>query len=295
MKFRDLLVSKGSFMAYITAVYVVAVGSAWWTFGALDAAPLWAMSAGMFVAGLVCFVGILPVNNGSVFDPYWSVLPPVAALYLISLAPGDEFTSRQIAVMVVVWVWAIRLTSNWLRDFPGVEHEDFRYVDLYQTTPLPRWAVQLFLVDLFPTLQVVLGCLPLYPALVLGDGGFHALDLVALFIGLAATIIELVADEQMRTFKRARQEGQHMAEGMWRYSRHPNYFGEILFWIALFLFGLAAAPSWWWTGIGALAMILMFVFASIPMMDGRSRARRPGYAEYARRTSSLVPWPPRSE
>ena len=280
-------------MAYVAAVYVVAIASAWWTFGALDIAPLWEMSAGLFVAALVCFVAILPVNNGSVFDPYWSVLPPVAALYLASLAPGNEFTARQVAVMIVVWVWAIRLTSNWLRDFPGVNHEDFRYLDLYRKTPLPRWAVQLFLVDLFPTLQVVLGCLPLYPALVLGDAGFHALDLAALAVGLAATLIEFVADEQMRVFIRTRKEGDHMSSGLWRYSRHPNYFGEILFWVSMFLFGLAAAPAWWWTGIGAVAMILMFVFASIPMMDERSLARRPGYAEYARRTSALIPWPPR--
>lgn len=280
-------------MAYVAAVYVVAIASAWWTFGALDIAPLWEMSAGLFVAALVCFVAILPVNNGSVFDPYWSVLPPVAALYLVSLAPGNEFTARQVAVMIVVWVWAIRLTSNWLRDFPGVNHEDFRYLDLYRKTPLPRWAVQLFLVDLFPTLQVVLGCLPLYPALVLGDAGFHALDLAALAVGLAATLIEFVADEQMRVFIRTRKEGDHMSSGLWRYSRHPNYFGEILFWVSMFLFGLAAAPAWWWTGIGAVAMILMFVFASIPMMDERSLARRPGYAEYARRTSALIPWPPR--
>ena len=244
MKFRELISARGAFMAYVAAVYVVAIASAWWTFGALDIAPLWEMSAGLFVAALVCFVAILPVNNGSVFDPYWSVLPPVAALYLASLAPGNEFTARQVAVMIVVWVWAIRLTSNWLRDFPGVNHEDFRYLDLYRKTPLPRWAVQLFLVDLFPTLQVVLGCLPLYPALVLGDAGFHALDLAALAVGLAATLIEFVADEQMRVFIRTRKEGDHMSSGLWRYSRHPNYFGEILFWVSMFLFGLAAAPAW---------------------------------------------------
>ena len=63
--------------------------------------------------------------------------------------------------------------------------------------------------------------------------------------------------------------------------------------MSLCLFGLAAAPGWWWTGVGAVAMILMFVFASVPMMDERSLARRPGYADYARRTSALVPWLPR--
>lgn len=287
--------NKTGSLVYVSLVYVVAVGSAWWTFGAFDLAPLWSMSAGLFASALLCFVAMLPVNNGSVFDPWWSVLPPFAALYFLTLAAGEGLSDRQLAVLVVVVAWSLRLTLNWLRDYPGLTHEDFRYVDLYEKTPLPRWAVRLFLVDLFPALQVVLGCLPLYPALVLGGGGFGALDLLALVVGLVAVALQLVADEQMRWFKRKRAEGENMSTGLWRYSRHPNYLGEILFWVSLFLFGLAAAPGWWWTGVGAVAMILMFVFASVPMMDERSMARRPGYADYARRTSALVPWPPRRD
>lgn len=282
--------SRYASLLYCLVVYLVAVPVAWWTFGAV-ASPLWGMAAGLYAATLVCFFATLPVNNGSVFDAYWSVLPPVAAVYFSTLSPS--FGARELAVHVVVWAWAIRLTSNWVRGFPGLHHEDFRYVDLYATVPLPRWAVQLLLVDGFPTLQVVLGCLPLYPALALGGHGFGWLDGVALVVGLAATVIELVADEQMRAFVRTRREGEHMESGLWRYSRHPNYFGEILFWVSLWLFGLSAAPAMWWTGIGAAAMLAMFVFASIPMMDRRSTGRRPGYADYAARTSALVPWPPR--
>ena len=285
--------SRGGSLFYLLIVYLVAVSVAWWAFGAFSLSPPWAMMVGLFAAGLVCFAAIVPVNNGSVFDPYWSVLPPVAALYLATISPEIGFSTRGIAVLVVVGAWAIRLTANWARDFRGLHHEDFRYVDLYERTPLPRWTVQLFLVDLFPTLQVALGCLPLYPALALGRTGFGALDLIALAVGLSGTLIELIADGQMREFKRTRETGSNIETGLWRYSRHPNYFGEILFWISLWLFGLAAAPSLWWTGIGALAMILMFVFASIPMMEERSRASRPDYEGYAKRTSVLVPWPPR--
>ena len=286
--------NRAASMIYVTIVYLVAVPVAWWTFSAVDQSPPWAMAAGLFAAMAVCFVATIPVNNGSVFDAYWSVLPPVAALYLVGLSDHPELTLRQGAVLVVVFAWAIRLTANWARSFPGLHHEDFRYTDLYAKVPLPRWAVQLLLVDFFPSLQVVLGCLALYPALALGDAGFGALDVVALVIGIAATVIELVADEQMRTFVRTRSPGAHMESGLWRYSRHPNYFGEILFWVSLWLFGVASAPEVWWTVIGPVAMIVMFVFASIPMMDERSRARRPGYADYEARTSSLVPWPPRS-
>ena len=188
--------------------------------------------------------------------------------------------------------WAIRLTANWARSFPGLHHEDFRYLTLYERTPLPRWMVQLVLVDFFPAVQVALGCLPLYPALAVGGAGFGVLDALALTIGLAATSIEFVADEQMRSFVRTAPPGAHMDRGLWRYSRHPNYFGELLFWFSLWLFAMAASPAFWWTIIGPLAMLFMFVFASIPMMDNRSNERRPGYAEYQRRTPALLPWPP---
>jgi len=81
--------------------------------------------------------------------------------------------------------------------------------------------------------------------------------------------------------------------GLWRYSRHPNYFGEILFWWSVWLFGLAANPAWFWTVVGPLAIVVMFLAASIPMLDDRSRERRPLFSEYADRTSALIPWPPR--
>ncbi|HAC81564.1 MAG TPA: hypothetical protein DCG06_14795 [Deltaproteobacteria bacterium] len=285
--------NRGASLLYCTVVYLIAVPAAWYTFSASGLSPLWAMTAGLYVASIITFLAMLPVNNGSVFDAYWSILPPAAAGYFATLAAVPDWSMRQIAVMTVVWFWAIRLTLNWVRSFPGLHHEDFRYIDLYEKTPTPRWFVQLALVDLFPTLQIVLGCLPLYPALAMGDLSFGWLDGLALGVGLAATLIELVADEQMRAFVRQRTPGAHMESGLWRYSRHPNYFGEMLFWLSLWLFALAAAPAYWWTGIGVLAMFLMFVFASIPMMDTRSRERRPGFADYEARTSSLMLWPPK--
>ena len=285
--------NRSASFAYVTGAYVAIIAAAWWAFGATPWGPIGAMAAGLFFSTLICFVASRLVDNGSVYDAYWSIMPPIAALYMISLSTSDPWNGRQLAVMAVILFWAVRLTANWARSFPGLEHEDFRYKDLYNQVPLPRWAVQLLLIQLCPTLQIFLGCLPLYPALVLDDHAFGALDALALGVGIGATLIEWIADEQMRRFVRTRREGEHMEAGLWRLSRHPNYFGEMLFWISLWLFGVASAPSLWWTALGPLAMLLMFVFASIPMMDRRSTARRPGYAAYARRTSSLVPWPPR--
>lgn len=280
-------------LLFVAGAYALAVAAAWLVWQAAPLHPQVALFAGLFAASAVTHAAILYADNGSVFDPWWSVLPPFAALWLTGLPEADAPTPRQVAVHAVVWFWGVRLTANWARGWPGLHHEDWRYVDLAERWPLPVWAVRAIAVVGSPTAIVALGCLPLYPALAQGEAGFGLLDVLALALGLAATALELVADEQMWSFARARQPGELMNRGLWRLSRHPNYFGEICFWVSLWLFALAATPAAWWTGIGWVAMLLMFWLASIPMLDERSAARRPGFAEYARRTPALVPWPRR--
>ena len=283
---------RGSF-GYVLGVYILAVGVAWLGFAWAPFEPPWAMVAGLFASVAVTFAAALHTGNGSVFDPWWSVLPPFAALWFTGLSDHSEVTARQLAVHAVVWFWAVRLTANWVRGWPGLGHEDWRYVDLVERLPLPAWLVRLVPVMLIPAAFVAAGCLPLYPALSLGSAGFGALDVLALGIGLVATSLELVADEQMRVFAARKQPGDVMEEGLWAWSRHPNYLGEILFWLSLWVFALAAAPDWWWTGVGVLAIIALFVLGSIPLLDGRSRERRPGFADYAARTPALIPRRPR--
>jgi len=279
---------SGSF-AYVAVVYVLAVAAAWavWQWGGLN--PEFGLFVGLYASCAVTYAAILHADNGSVFDAWWSVLPPFVALWCTGLSDAESLTPRQLAVHTVVWFWAVRLTLNWARGWPGLEHEDWRYVDLAEKWPLPRWAVRLVAVVVAPTTFVALGCLPLFPVLASADAGFGVLDGLALIVGVGAVSIEALADEQMWSFARTKQPGEIMNHGLWKLSRHPNYFGEIGFWVSLWLFALAAGA--WWTGIGALAMIGLFQFASIPLLDERSIERRPGYAAYAARTPALIPWP----
>ncbi len=97
----------------------------------------------------------------------------------------------------------------------------------------------------------------------------------------------------MRRFIRTRQPGQAMDQGLWAWSRHPNYFGEVSFWFSLAFFGISGAPEdWWWLILGALAMLAMFEFASIPMMEKRSLERRPSYQQIIDTVPRLFPRPP---
>lgn len=282
---------SGSF-AVVAAAYLTAVGAGWVVAEAVGGdRPVLALGLAYLTSALVVYVWSTVLDNGSMFDAWWSVLPPVAAVWLaLQHAPGVP-GARIVIVLVVVWVWAIRLTSNWARDWPGLDHEDWRYLDMYTKGPKPL--ISLMGVHLFPCVVVFLGSLALVPALVWGTDDVGVLDGVALVVGLGAVVVEYVADEQMRRFRRTKTPGQVMDHGMWAWSRHPNYFGELCFWWALWVFGLAADPAWWWTVVGPLAMTAMFLIASIPMLDRRSAERRPDFGEYAARTPKLVPRPPR--
>jgi len=277
----------------IALVYALALALCAIVFRTLRAHPLLVVLAGMLAATAVTYLATLVWRNGSVFDAYWSVLPPLVALQLGDLG-GSLATPLGTAVLLVVFAWAVRLTLNWGVGWPGLHHEDWRYAILYERAPMPRWLVQLIAVDLLPTLVIFVGCIPLWPALTRGDGSLGAVGWLAATVGLFASALELAADEQRRAHAEA-SPGTLIDMGLWRWSRHPNYLGEILFWVSLWLFAIAADPSvWWWTAIGPLAIVALFLGASIPTMDERSAARRPGWAEYAARTPAVWPRRPRS-
>jgi steroid 5-alpha reductase family enzyme len=121
------------------------------------------------------------------------------------------------------------------------------------------------------------------------------LDALATLVTVGAVLIELVADNQLRDYTLHRKRpGETMTEGIWAWSRHPNYFGEITFWWGIWLFGVAAVGlERWWMVSGALAITLLFNFISVPMIERRMLARRADYRAVQARVSRLVPWFPR--
>jgi steroid 5-alpha reductase family enzyme len=275
--------------AIVTFAYLVASAFAFWVAGRSSGEhPLATLFVADIGATLIIFGFSMRLDNGSVYDPYWSVVPPLIALFWIAHASAADGL-RQLAVTVLVFAWGIRLTYNWARGWPGLHHEDWRYTLLYAKSGMPKWAISLTGIHLFPTLQVFLGCLALIPALARSEASFNALDGIALLVTGGAILVEVVADEQLRAFARTKQPGDIIETGLWAYCRHPNYVGELGFWWGLFLFGVAADPSYWWTVIGPLAMTAMFHFASIPMLDQRSLERRPGYAEHMQKVNALIP------
>ena len=275
-------------VAYAAAL-LVALATGWALHGH---SPLLVAALADVAATLVVFGFSVLHDNSSVYDPYWSVAPiPIVAWWAGGAPSGPD--ARAIAVCVLVAVWGIRLTANWVARWRGLADEDFRYAEIRARTGRLYWPASLAAIHLLPTAWVFLGLLAAWPALASHGRPAGALDAVALAVTAGGIAVEAIADRQLRRFLRSRRDPSCVLEtGLWRFSRHPNYFGEITFWWGLWLFGLAADPRWAWTAVGPVAITLLFALVSIPWMDRRMLSRHPAWAERMS-SSSLLPWPRR--
>ena len=273
----------------VAVLYAAVIAASAALFVALDDLhPLVAVLIVDLVATLCIFIASLATRNSSLYDPYWSVVPPFIAWAFITRGDGTP-ALRALLLVGALSVWAVRLTTNWARGWSGLHHEDWRYVMLREKASVPGWLIDLSAVHLYPTMQVWVGCLGMYAALTLGDSPVGALDWIASGVVIAAAVLQFVADEQMRAH-RATGSPVPFEGGLWALSRHPNYFGEASMWWGVWLFGVAANPSsWWWTAVGPLTMTALLRFASVPMMDRRSVERRPGYDAIVQRLPAMLP------
>jgi steroid 5-alpha reductase family enzyme len=282
-------------MALLAVAYLAAAATAVATVRLVPLASPVAQALVADLAATVCvFFFSFGLGNSSIYDPYWSVAPVALGACWLAPALGHGAGARPWLVSTLVVIWAARLTFNCLRQWRGLRHEDWRYRELRQRLGAAYWPVSLAGIHLMPTLVVFAGCLPLYAALTADARRFGPLDAVATLVTAAAVWIESAADRQLRrarTAAAAETAGAASvhAAGLWACSRHPNYFGEILFWWGLGLFGLAASGWHCWLLAGPAVVTALFLLVSIPMME-RHLSRRPGYEEYQRRTSRLVPW-----
>jgi steroid 5-alpha reductase family enzyme len=287
---------KTADMVRIVVAYVVALFIGGVSLRVFDYGPLPDLLLADVVATVVIFGFSRAYGNCSFYDAYWSVLPPFMALFWLAVGSSEVSTLREMLVLGLILYWATRLTLNWAVYWEGMHHEDWRYPMLRERAPRMALLVDFFGIHLIPTLQVFAGMLPVYALYVLGDRPFNWLDLLAAAVTGAAITLQLVADRQLHRFIARRREGEQLHSGLWAWSRHPNYCGELGFWLGLYLFGLAAYPAgWWWMALGIVMMTLMFLFASIPMMEQRSLERRPDYQRVINSTSMLIPWPPRGQ
>lgn len=235
------------------------------------------------VATIVTFIFSLIFSNASVYDPYWSVQPIVI---VIVFAIGKEMTIVRMLLLIAVCYWGIRLTANWAYTFHGLTHQDWRYTMLSEKTGVFYPLINLLGIHLVPTLIVYMCILPAVYAF-LNPTVWNWGSIVFFLLSVAAATMQGIADIQMHHFRKERI-GKFIRCGLWKYSRHPNYLGEILMWWGVALSVVSVFPESWYLCIGAFVNTLLFLIVSIPMADKRQSAK-PGFQEYKEQTRMLLP------
>lgn len=233
----------------------------------------------------------LAIRNASIVDIFWGLGFVIVTWATFALSPQGYLPRRQ-WVAALVTIWGLRLAlhigiRNWGKP------EDFRYAKWREENG-PRWPwLSFFQVFL---LQGVLMWIISAPLIAAQTSGFPSiltpLDMIGVFIWIVGFLFESIGDLQLVSFKaNAANRGKLLTTGLWKYTRHPNYFGEAALWWGYYLIALAAGAGW--TIFSPLLMTYLLIKVSGVAMLERTMKMKPGYEEYTRRTSAFVPWLPK--
>jgi steroid 5-alpha reductase family enzyme len=247
-------------------------------------------------AGVSAFtlVASLITKTTSWVDQLWSIVPVVYVwVFAISTGLGD---ARLVIMAVLVTLWGARLTFNFARKGGYAGEEDYRWAVLRKRmTPAKFQLFNVFFIVLFQNALLVLITLPALTAWEHRGTPLRPLDFVVTAVFLLLLAGEAIADQQQWNFQQLKKAGKaegFVTSGLWRYSRHPNFFFEQAQWWVFFLFGAIAAGSiLQWTVAGAFVLTVLFVGSTI-FTESITRSKYPAYADYQAVTSPVVPWFP---
>jgi len=247
----------------------------------LEALPL------LLGAAVVTWLASVALRNVTIVDTLWPLLFVLAAFSYASTADA-AFAGRAAVVLTLVTLWGLRLALYLgVRNFGHAE--DRRYAAIRQRNePGFTWKSVYLVFALQAGLAWIIS-LPLLGAIVAGPRPLSWLDGLGALLWLTGWLFETVGDWQLRRFKAdPANAGRVMDRGLWRYTRHPNYFGDFCVWWGFYLLAVAAG-AWWAIAGPALMSFLLLRVSGVSLLEQDIGARRPGYAEYVRRTNAFFP------
>ena len=231
-------------------------------------------------------------GNAGIVDAIWAWTLGLLALVVAGGASGSS--EARAAVALMGGIWGLRLgTHLWRRNWG--QPEDFRYAALRT-----RWGAQanrnlFWFFQLQNIFSLLLVATAFVPAAYAGPITTPAALGAAAALWLIAVLGEAIADAQMAAFRRnPANKNRVCREGLWRWSRHPNYFFECVHWLAYV--PLALGSAWGWVALTAPVIMatLLLRLSGVPLLEADLLRRKPGYADYVRTTNALIPWPPRA-
>ena len=246
----------------------------------------------IFVAVTALWLLSLWLKNASIADVFWGS-GFVMCCWLYFLQTPDGAPLRKWLVCALVTIWGLRL-SIYIFSRNAGKPEDYRYAKWREENGNNWWWRSFFKVFLLQGFLMWLISAPLLAAQISATPAqLIWLDVLAAIIWLTGFFFETVGDWQLAKFKsQPENRGKLMTSGVWRYTRHPNYFGDTAQWWGFFGFALAAGG--WWSVFSPVLMTWLIVkISGVAMLESNLRETKPGFAEYVRRTNAFIPWFPK--
>jgi steroid 5-alpha reductase family enzyme len=240
--------------------------------------------------GVAGWLASLAKRDVSIVDSLWSIFFLAAAVTYWLASPLSA--PRDLLIVTLVTLWAVRL-SGYLTWRNWGEPEDHRYQKI-RANNAPNFAFKsLFIIFGLQGVLAWIVSLPLLAALA-SDRPLGWLDYAGIVLWAFGFLFETIADWQLARFKRKRiNRGRVLDTGLWRYTRHPNYFGEFCVWWGFYLIALSAGA--WWAIVAPLLMtFLLLKVSGVAMLEKDIGRRRPAYRDYVERTNAFFPWLPRT-
>lgn len=252
------------------------------------------LTLGAVILALMTMLWIvsLVLKNSSIVDIFWGTGFVITTWIVFALTP-DGFATRKWLLSILVTIWGLRLSLYILSRNAG-KPEDFRYQVWRREAGANWWWRSFFKVFLLQGVLLWIIAAPLLAAQISATPNqLTWLDYLALPVWLIGFFFEAVGDWQMARFKaNPANKGNVLNTGVWRYTRHPNYFGDAAQWWAYYLIALAAGG--WWTLFSPLIMTgLLMRVSGVTLLEKALKKTKPGYKKYAETTSEFVPWFPR--
>ena len=239
---------------------------------------------------IITWVVSLVLRDASVVDPVWPLAFIAVAITALIAGGGDE--GRRILIACVVAIWGARLSIHLLLRNAG-KGEDFRYAAMRAKRGHRFWLTSLVTVFLLQGLLVWVVSLPVQLSAI-PDRPLGWLAIIGAIVWVLGLAFEAIGDAQLTRFKaNPASRGQVLNTGLWRYTRHPNYFGDFLVWWGIFLIAAESGAGAWGVAGPLLMTLLLVKVSGAGLLEKDIAVRRPGYADYVRRTSGFIPRPPK--
>ncbi|KAL5719286.1 hypothetical protein ACHQM5_012086 [Ranunculus cassubicifolius] len=260
---------------------------------------LWCYHHPLLLSSLLFFINIsvlfwvisLIQTSHWMIDLYWTVLPVMLSIYYATHPLSQYNTMRSSVVIFLTLIWSLRLSHSYFRreKWQWGAREDWRFTSMRKDYGKNWWWASFFAVYFAQQVLMTGLCLPIF-AIHTIDKPCNMWDSLAVIICISGIITAYFADTQLHEFTTKKPNGPVLDVGLWKYSRHPNYFGEQLWWWGLFVFGWNVGFGWSFIGSLMNSMCLAYVTALVEKRMVRHRDRADAYRKYRNETSVWIPW-----